>query len=99
MCRRPPRSTRTDTLFPSTRLFRSTFQAGMYAYPGGVGPRGTWGFGPGDHTPTDDYREIWWDPDRISPQNNKPGAWVQMNGGARWTPGRPPTAPATFFQG
>lgn len=76
-----------------------TFRAGMYAYPGGVGPRGTWGFGPGDHTPTDDFREIWWDADRISGQNNKPGAWVQLNGGARWSPGRPPTGPAPFFQG
>src|SRR3546814_10335656 len=27
MCRRPPRSTRTDTLFPYTTLFRSTAQA------------------------------------------------------------------------
>src|SRR3546814_12591138 len=26
MTRRPPRSTRTDTLFPSTTLFRSPFQ-------------------------------------------------------------------------
>jgi hypothetical protein len=76
-----------------------TFRAGMYAYPGGVGPRGTWGFGPGDHTPTDDFREIWWDPDRISGQNNKPGAWVQLNDGARWSPSRPPTGPAPFFQG
>src|SRR3546814_17186314 len=46
-------------------LTPETFQAGMYAYPGGVGLRGTWGFGPGDHTPTDDYRAIWWDPDPI----------------------------------
>src|SRR3546814_5286116 len=28
MVRRPPRSTRTDTLFPSTTLFRSTAPAG-----------------------------------------------------------------------
>src|SRR3546814_1343175 len=28
MIRRPPRSTRTDTLFPYTTLFRSTHQAG-----------------------------------------------------------------------
>src|SRR3546814_19762771 len=28
MIRRPPRSTRTDTLFPYTTLFRSAFQAG-----------------------------------------------------------------------
>src|SRR3546814_6826191 len=27
MIRRPPRSTRTDTLFPYTTLFRSTFRA------------------------------------------------------------------------
>src|SRR3546814_1683903 len=27
MIRRPPRSTRTDTLFPYTTLFRSTFEA------------------------------------------------------------------------
>src|SRR3546814_17269821 len=26
MCRRPPRSTRTDTLFPYTTLFRSAFR-------------------------------------------------------------------------
>src|SRR3546814_5144582 len=29
MIRRPPRSTRTDTLFPYTTLFRSLFLAGM----------------------------------------------------------------------
>src|SRR3546814_6557110 len=29
MIRRPPRSTRTDTLFPYTTLFRSGFAAGM----------------------------------------------------------------------
>src|SRR3546814_4070646 len=28
MIRRPPRSTRTDTLFPYTTLFRSTFRTG-----------------------------------------------------------------------
>src|SRR3546814_12538048 len=31
MIRRPPRSTRTDTLFPYTTLFRSVFQ---FRYPG-----------------------------------------------------------------
>src|SRR3546814_12230140 len=29
MIRRPPRSTRTDTLFPSTTLFRSLFTSGV----------------------------------------------------------------------
>jgi hypothetical protein len=51
------------------------------------------GLRPGDYTPTDDFREIWWDPNRISGQNNKPGAWVQLNGGARWSPDKPPTGP------
>src|SRR3546814_11423788 len=32
MQRRPPRSTRTDTLFPYTTLFRS--QPGMFYFPG-----------------------------------------------------------------
>src|SRR3546814_2358569 len=31
MIRRPPRSTRTDTLFPYTTLFRSTFSASYFA--------------------------------------------------------------------
>src|SRR3546814_5072652 len=30
MIRRPPRSTRTDTLFPYTTLFRSLFQADLF---------------------------------------------------------------------
>lgn len=74
-----------------------TFEAGMFAYPGGSGPRGLWGFGEGDYTPTDDFREIWWDPNRISGQNNRPGAWVQLNGGRRWTSTNPPSGPAGFF--
>src|SRR3546814_13943739 len=32
MIRRPPRSTRTDTLFPYTTLFRSSFQAELDYY-------------------------------------------------------------------
>src|SRR3546814_117491 len=31
MIRRPPRSTRTDTLFPYTTLFRSTYEVGLKA--------------------------------------------------------------------
>src|SRR3546814_2640246 len=33
MIRRPPRSTRTDTLFPYTTLFRSLLRAGALAAP------------------------------------------------------------------
>ncbi len=73
-------------------LTPESFEAGMFAYPGGSGPRGGWGFGPGDYTPMDDFREIWWDTNRISPQNNKPGAWVQLNNGARYRKGTVPKA-------
>src|SRR3546814_4057743 len=33
MIRRPPRSTRTDTLFPYTTLFRSSQQIALQQYP------------------------------------------------------------------
>src|SRR3546814_10001245 len=36
MIRRPPRSTRTDTLFPYTTLFRSTWQLVISEIPYGV---------------------------------------------------------------
>src|SRR3546814_18692458 len=39
MIRRPPRSTRTDTLFPYTTLFRSVDHAAEAARPGGVDDR------------------------------------------------------------
>src|SRR3546814_13189904 len=37
MIRRPPRSTRTDTLFPYTTLFRSVAQADFSALDGAAG--------------------------------------------------------------
>jgi hypothetical protein len=79
-------------------LTPDSFEAGMFAYPAASGPRGLWHFGPGDYTTTDDYREIWWDPNRVSGQNNKPGAWAQLNGGQRYTSGQPPTTPANWFK-
>jgi len=79
-------------------LTPETFEAGMFAYPGGTGPQGTWKFGPGDYTPAEDFREIWWDPDRISAQNNKPGAWVELNGGRRYLPGQVPFGRAPYFE-
>src|SRR3546814_8791433 len=38
MIRRPPRSTRTDTLFPYTTLFRSSYESGHEYRQHGVGP-------------------------------------------------------------
>src|SRR3546814_10890269 len=40
MLRRPPRSTRTDTLFPYTTLFRSQFEEDDVAVPAGQAERG-----------------------------------------------------------
>src|SRR3546814_3908555 len=40
MIRRPPRSTRTDTLFPYTTLFRSTHVLGLHDQRDGVGTLG-----------------------------------------------------------
>jgi hypothetical protein len=79
-------------------LTPQTFEAGMFAYPGGTGPQGTWHFGPGDYTPMDDFREIWWSNERISPQNNKPGTWVQLNGGRRYFAGQVPKGRAPYFE-
>jgi hypothetical protein len=70
----------------------------MFAYPGGSGPRGYWHFGPTDYTPTDDFRQIWWDPNRISAQNNKPGAWVQLGGGRRYMPNNVPKGLPPYFK-
>jgi hypothetical protein len=80
-------------------LTPETFAQGMFAYPGAFGPRGTWRFAPGDHTSVDDFREIWWDPERISGQNNRTGAWIELNGGARWDNDNPPSGPADYFAG
>ena len=80
------------------KLTPQTFETGMFAYPGGQGPRGLWHFGPGDYTTTDDFREIWWDPNRISGQNNRNGAWAQLAGGKRYTAATLPKGPAPFFK-
>lgn len=68
-------------------LTPETFAQGMYSYPGGTGPAGSWGFGPGNHTPPEDAREIWWDPNRRSAQNNEPGAYVESEPGVRYRRG------------
>src|SRR3546814_15223770 len=40
MIRRPPRSTRTDTLFPDTTLFRSNEEREVALWPTGMSPAG-----------------------------------------------------------
>jgi hypothetical protein len=66
-----------------------TFEQGMFAYPERTGPVGTWGFGPGNRTGTNDVREIYWDPDAISGFNGQQGAYISPTG-ERWLPGQIP---------
>jgi len=76
-------------------LTPETFERGMYAYPGGSGPAGTWKFSPGRYTPTQDAREIYWDRNAISPQNKEKGSYVETMPGKRFRPGDwPATDPA-----
>jgi hypothetical protein len=77
------------------QLTPETFERGMYAYPGGAGPAGTWKFSPGRYTPTQDAREIYWDRNAVSPQNKEKGSYVDPQPGKRFRPGDwPATDPA-----
>lgn len=64
-------------------LTPETFETGLFAHPGGVGPAGAWQFSPGHYTPVTDIREVWWDPDKVSPFNGKPGSYADA--GQRFT--------------
>ena len=77
------------------QLNPETFERGMYAWPGGSGPAGTWKFTPGRYTPTQDAREIYWDRNAVSPQNKEKGSYVETSPGKRFRPGQwPATDPA-----
>ncbi|HZI37717.1 MAG TPA: ABC transporter substrate-binding protein [Acidimicrobiia bacterium] len=78
-------------------LTPGSFAAGLYAYPGGSGPAGTWRFSPGRSTPTQDAREVYWDPRRRSTANGKNGAYVETEPGRRYGPAEwpPGDAPAS----
>lgn len=73
-------------------LTPETFEQGMFAYPGGTGPFGTWGFDADSYTPTQDYRVIWWDPEAVSPMNSKRGAYIEAYEGRRFKLGELPAA-------
>ncbi|MGH8861173.1 MAG: hypothetical protein ACRDVG_08045 [Jatrophihabitantaceae bacterium] len=49
-------------------------------------------FGRGDYTGISDIREVYWDPNKVSPTDNRKGAYVAVNGGTRYQPGQIPTA-------
>ena len=73
-------------------LTPQTYEQGMFAYPGGSGPFGTWGFDADSYTPTQDYRVIWYDPNAVSPQNNKRGAYIESYDGRRFKQGELPAS-------
>ncbi|MCU1487224.1 MAG: hypothetical protein JWN67_3970 [Actinomycetia bacterium] len=75
-----------------------TFEKGMFSYPGGSGPFGTWGFGPQNYTPTQDYRVIWWDPDGVSAYNNEKGTYREAFGGQRFKAGQMPKSDGGLFR-
>lgn len=73
-------------------LTPETFEQGMFAYPGGSGPFGTWGFDADSYTPTQDYRAIWWNPDAPSPMNGERGAYIEAYEGRRFKQGELPAS-------
>lgn len=79
-------------------LTPESFEKGMFAYPGGTGPAGTWGFGPNSYTPTQDAREIYWDPTATSPMNGKKGAYIETEPGVRYRKGQWPKGRPAVFQ-
>jgi hypothetical protein len=77
-------------------LTPQSFANGMRAYPGGTGPAGTWAYPKGTYAPYRDAREIWWDPNAISPYNGSPGAYRSDN--KRYKPGKWPKGPGAPAQ-
>jgi hypothetical protein len=71
-------------------LTPESFQQGMFDYPGGSGPMGTWGFGAGNFSAPEDFREIYWDPNATSTFNGQPGTYVETDPGERHRPGELP---------
>jgi hypothetical protein len=66
-----------------------TFESGMFAFPQRSGAVGTWKFSADNYTGVIDAREIWWDPDAISPWNGQPGTY--LDNGTRYEIGHLPT--------
>ncbi len=78
-------------------LTHESFENGIFTYPAQTGPYGTWTFGPNDYTPPYDTRYIWWNPQKVSIFNGKPGAYEESYGGRRFAPGDiPPGDPQVF---
>jgi substrate-binding family protein len=79
-------------------LTPENFERGMFAYPGGSGLAGTWKFLNGRYTPQLDAREIYWDRNKTSVQNNEKGAYVESEPGRRYRPGQWPSGDPRVFR-
>ncbi|MCL4449350.1 MAG: hypothetical protein M1483_06535 [Actinobacteria bacterium] len=67
-------------------LTPATFKAGFAnseslppSIPGGS--YGGWAFGPGHFSPFSNFRIVWWDRSKTSPEDGKPGTWINCNNG------------------
>ncbi|HYI62030.1 MAG TPA: hypothetical protein VEW93_09530 [Acidimicrobiales bacterium] len=60
-------------------LTPETFETGLFSFPAASGPAGTWDYFPESYTPITDLREIWWDPDLVSPFNGDAGSYASNN--------------------
>lgn len=78
-------------------LTPETYEQGMFAYPGGDGMYGKWGFGPRNYTPQQDTRLIWWNPDVLSNYNKKKGAYIESYDGKRFPVGQLPSGEPDAF--
>ncbi|MCC7077082.1 MAG: ABC transporter substrate-binding protein [Acidimicrobiia bacterium] len=81
------------------QLTPETFEQGMFNYPGGTGPAGTWKFGANQYTPTQDAREVWYSRDTRSTQNGEVGAYIDTSPGTRYPVGQWPAGDPPVFQG
>jgi hypothetical protein len=77
-------------------LTPANFEAGMRAYPGSQAGAanalfGTWAFPAGHYSPQIDSAFIYWDPNKISPYNDKKGAYVVSS--TRYKTGQYPAGP------
>jgi hypothetical protein len=47
--------------------------------------------GRGDYTAVSDIREVYYDPNKVSPTNGRQGSYIALNGGRRYQPGQVPS--------
>jgi hypothetical protein len=78
-------------------LTPETFAAGLRSYQSTLGPDGTWAFPEGDFSAPQDFRVIWFDGQARSPQNDRPGAY--LDNGQRYLRGQIPEGPGLIRPG